>query len=132
MTELILPTRRRFLAGLVGLIAAPAVVKAEALMPIVVWRPTFGYTSHGGGMGPWVTCAKSELLGVDLTLLGLPPGHDWNGQTNSWYWSPKRVPLASLPRDKVHIPQRLQQELELSARRAALVPIGPANPSPSR
>jgi hypothetical protein len=31
--------RRAFLKGLVGLIAAPAVVKAENLMPIVVWRP---------------------------------------------------------------------------------------------
>jgi hypothetical protein len=31
--------RRAFLKSLVGLIAAPAVVKAENLMPIVVWRP---------------------------------------------------------------------------------------------
>jgi hypothetical protein len=31
--------RRKFLQGLVGLIAAPAVVKAEALMPIKVWAP---------------------------------------------------------------------------------------------
>jgi hypothetical protein len=36
----ILP-RRSFLTGLVGLIAAPAVVKAEALMPIAVWKPNF-------------------------------------------------------------------------------------------
>jgi hypothetical protein len=31
--------RRAFLKGLVGLVAAPAVVKAQNLMPIVVWRP---------------------------------------------------------------------------------------------
>jgi hypothetical protein len=31
--------RRAFLKSFVGLIAAPAVVKAENLMPIVVWRP---------------------------------------------------------------------------------------------
>lgn len=37
---LILP-RRRFLAGLVGLVAAPAVVKASSLMKIVVPRPSF-------------------------------------------------------------------------------------------
>lgn len=35
---LILP-RRRFLAGLVGLVAAPAVVKASSLMKIVSPRP---------------------------------------------------------------------------------------------
>ena len=31
--------RRGFLKGLVGVIAAPAVVRAEALMPIKVWTP---------------------------------------------------------------------------------------------
>jgi hypothetical protein len=35
---IILP-RRRFLTGLASLIAAPAVVRAEALMPIKVWTP---------------------------------------------------------------------------------------------
>jgi hypothetical protein len=35
---LILP-RRRFLTGLASLIAAPAIVRAEALMPIKVWTP---------------------------------------------------------------------------------------------
>jgi hypothetical protein len=35
---LILP-RRRFLTGLIGLIAAPAVVRAESLMLIKVWAP---------------------------------------------------------------------------------------------
>jgi hypothetical protein len=38
MTDLIL-SRRGFLAGLGSLLAAPAVVRAEALMPIKVWRP---------------------------------------------------------------------------------------------
>ena len=33
MTDLILP-RRRFLTGLFGLVAAPAVVKASSLMPV--------------------------------------------------------------------------------------------------
>jgi hypothetical protein len=58
--RVVLP-RRTFLTGLVSLIAAPAVVRAEALMPIAVWRPTFGFISHGGGMGPWVTCNKRAL-----------------------------------------------------------------------
>ena len=34
--------RRGFLKGLVGVIAAPAVVRAEALMPIKVWTPPRG------------------------------------------------------------------------------------------
>ena len=51
MAQLILP-RRRFLSGLATLIAAPAIVRAEALMPICVWKPTFGYSGGGGGMGP--------------------------------------------------------------------------------
>ncbi len=38
MTNLTL-SRRGFLAGLSSLLAAPAVVRAEALMPIKVWRP---------------------------------------------------------------------------------------------
>ena len=38
-SAMIIP-RRRFLTGLATLIAAPAVVKADALMPIKVWRPT--------------------------------------------------------------------------------------------
>jgi hypothetical protein len=35
--------------SLVGLIAAPAVVRAESLMPIVMGKPTFGSISGGGG-----------------------------------------------------------------------------------
>ena len=38
VSNLVLP-RRAFLKGLVALIAAPAIVKAESLMPISVWRP---------------------------------------------------------------------------------------------
>jgi hypothetical protein len=34
MSELILPTRRGFLAGMIGLIAAPAIVRASSLMPV--------------------------------------------------------------------------------------------------
>jgi hypothetical protein len=38
VSNLVLP-RRAFLKGLVALIVAPAIVKAESLMPISVWRP---------------------------------------------------------------------------------------------
>jgi hypothetical protein len=40
VTATVLP-RRSCLKGLIGLIAAPAVVRAESRMPIVVWRPIF-------------------------------------------------------------------------------------------
>jgi hypothetical protein len=91
MATLILP-RRRFLIRLASLITAPAIVRAEALMPIVVWRPTFGWTS-GGGMGSWVTCPKSEMIGVDFAVLGFTAnGHDWSGQSDKWYWRPSDVP----------------------------------------
>lgn len=36
MNELILP-RRRFLQGLVGLVAAPAIVRIAAMMPVKTW-----------------------------------------------------------------------------------------------
>jgi hypothetical protein len=56
VNNLVLP-RRALLKGLVGLIAAPAVVKAENLMPIVVWRPPVvrreGWVLYNG-----VRCAK--------------------------------------------------------------------------
>jgi hypothetical protein len=89
----IMTRRRNFLIGIASLIAAPAVVGAEALMPIAVWRPTFGFILHGGGMGSWVTCKKSELVGVDLVALGLPQGHDWQGRSDTWYWRPTQAPL---------------------------------------
>lgn len=34
MSELLVPSRRGFLGGLLGLIAAPAIVKATSLMPV--------------------------------------------------------------------------------------------------
>ena len=46
--NVILP-RRAFLKGLLSLFAAPAIVKVESLMPVVVWRPTF--RRMGGTLG---------------------------------------------------------------------------------
>jgi hypothetical protein len=123
----VLLPRGSFLKGLVCLIAAPAVVRAEALMPIVVWRPTFGFISHGGGMGPWVTCDKTDLIGVDLGSLGLRLGHDWGGHAEKWYWRPDSFPLATLPLDKVRLPPSLLRARELSARIAAPDPDAPAS-----
>jgi hypothetical protein len=52
-------------------------------------------------MGPWFSCRKDDLLGVDLTSLGLPPPYQWLKSSDSYYWPHRRFPLASLPRDKV-------------------------------
>jgi hypothetical protein len=56
--------RRFFLAGL---IAAPAIVKLDMLMPIRVWRPTLWMTRNIG-MGPFLTCRTSDLVRVDLNM----------------------------------------------------------------
>jgi hypothetical protein len=106
---LILP-RRTFLTGLLGLIAAPAVVKAEALMPIVVWKPTFWRCGNSHGMPYLLACKTSDLIGVDLASLGLPPPPVVVSSQTS-YWGYRQFPLESLPRDKVRIP--LWQRLEL-------------------
>lgn len=45
MTDLIMP-RRKFLTGLFGLVAAPAVVKASNLMPVKVIQPKW-YLADG-------------------------------------------------------------------------------------
>ena len=80
MTPAMIPlllTRRRFIAWLVSLIAAPAVVKAESLMPIAVWKPTFHHARVDGITPFTFSPAKRDLLGVDLASLGLPPPIPW-------------------------------------------------------
>jgi hypothetical protein len=59
MNNLIL-SRRGFLAGLSSLLAAPAVVRAEALMPIKVWRPPLIWRD---GM---IACNGVELAVADF------------------------------------------------------------------
>jgi hypothetical protein len=117
--------RRQFLTGLASLIAAPAVVRAGSLMPIVVWKPAFGFILHGGGMGAWVTCRKSELIGVDL---GLPPGLDWGGKSDTWYWKPRQAPLQWEQATR-ELRARLDASGSTSRRIAALAlatsPVGP-------
>ena len=48
MTDLIIP-RRKFLTGLFGLIAAPAVVKAANIMPVKVIEPQW-FANDGTGL----------------------------------------------------------------------------------
>jgi hypothetical protein len=69
--RVVLP-RRSFLKGLVSLITAPAVVKAETLMPIVVWKPTFDLSAGNSYVPLLLHCRRDDLIGVDLGSLGLP------------------------------------------------------------
>jgi len=71
VSDLILP-RRDFLKGLIGLVAAPAVVKAEFLMPVKVWRPPLVWRD---GM---IACNGVELAIADFpdlfTIFGYSHG----------------------------------------------------------
>ena len=121
---IVLP-RRGFLTGLVSLIAAPAVVRAEALMPIVVWRPTFHHARVDGSPAlHLLACEKSDLLGVDLASLGLPPPIPWMESKCECYWRYDQFPLISLRKDKIRIPRWQQAELDHLAELAAQQPPG--------
>jgi hypothetical protein len=115
-------SRRGFLAGLGSLLAMPAVVRAESLMPIVPLRPTFRPTfwcMHGGGMN-FLACRTNDLVGVDLASLGLPsPG--WSPSGSSWVrlWSYGSHPLGSLPREAV-----LEGYRQMRDREAARIAAG--------
>ena len=71
--------RRNFL---VGLFAAQAIIKLDRLMPIRVWRPTF-YITRNIGMGPFLHCRESDLLGLDL---GLPKPGTFSGSPGQVFW----------------------------------------------
>jgi Phage Tail Collar Domain len=85
MTNLIL-SRRGLLAGLSSLLAAPAVVRAEALMPIKVWRPPLRWRD-----------GYIVLNGAELTISEFPDlfdafGHHFGGQGTTF-----RLPTSGGP-----------------------------------
>jgi hypothetical protein len=99
MNNLIL-SRRGFLAGLGSLLAAPAVVRAEALMPINVWRPPLIWRD---GL---IACNGVELAVADFpdlfTIVGYIHGgcgpkfrlHDYSREPKNtdnvmWYVAPR-------------------------------------------
>jgi len=65
--------RRFFLAGL---IAAPAIIKLDMLMPIKVWRPV-GHFTRNGGFGQFIAFRTSDLIGVDLDFPTFPLNGSW-------------------------------------------------------
>lgn len=48
MTDLIVPTRRKFITGLVSLLAAPAIVRASSLMPVVAYPAVTYFEPYAG------------------------------------------------------------------------------------
>jgi hypothetical protein len=73
VSNLILP-RRGFLVGLASLLAAPAVVRAEALKPIKVWRPTlitrFGsIEGDDDPVGRWVLLNGARIKRAEFSDL---------------------------------------------------------------
>jgi hypothetical protein len=94
MNNLIL-SRRGFLAGLSSLLAAPAVVRAEALMPIKVWRPPLiwrdGLIAANG-----VELAIADFPDL-FTIFGYMHGgcgpkfrlYDYTPSNSMWYIAPR-------------------------------------------
>lgn len=54
--------RRKFLTGLVGLIAAPAIVRAASLMPVSVIKPTIAFVEHYGTRSWFTTYDTGYIL----------------------------------------------------------------------
>jgi hypothetical protein len=94
--------RRNFLFGLASLIVARTVVRAEALMPIVVWRPTF-WSTRNVGMGPFLGCRADDLIGVDLRSLGLSKPGTFSGSPGQLFWPYAQHPLETLPQNRIRI-----------------------------
>lgn len=92
-------------------------------MPIVVWRPTFHHARVDGSPAlHLLACEKSDLLGVDLASLGLPPPIPWMEFKYENYWNYDQFPLKSLPKDKIRIPRWQQAEMDYLAELAAHQP----------
>jgi hypothetical protein len=85
MTDLILP-RRGFLVGLASLLAAPAVVRAEALMPIKVWRPPLRWRDG------YIVLNGAELKISEFPDLFDAFGHHYGGRGSTF-----RLPTSGGP-----------------------------------
>lgn len=96
MTDLILP-RRKFLTGLMGLVAAPAVAKATSLMPVKVIEPKW-FANDGTGLVSMAHPIELEFTTEDIpfitmerfTLVYVNEKAYWKERANSGqyiYWS---------------------------------------------
>ena len=85
MTNLILP-RRGFLVGLASLLAAPAVVRAELLMPIKVWRPPLRWRDG------YIVLNGAELKISEFPDLFDAFGHHFGGRGTTF-----RLPISGCP-----------------------------------
>lgn len=76
------PSRRGLIAGLISLVTAPAIVRAESIMPIKVWKPAsaapglyiYGMSDFGSKLHQFV---PEERLGPDMLgiLYGIHLNH---------------------------------------------------------
>jgi hypothetical protein len=74
VAERVVLPRRHFLKGLAALVAAPAVVKAEILMPIKVWRPPLEWREG------FLVLNGAELKAGEFPALFEVFGHHFGGQ----------------------------------------------------
>ena len=104
--------RRNFLTGIAGLIVAPAVVRAEALMPIVVWRPTFWHTRNVG-MGPFLSCRADYVVGVYFLIV-------WIAEARHVLWLARATVLVLLAASARKLAAKPDQDCPPRPRNAAL------------
>jgi hypothetical protein len=91
MSQLVIP-RRRFLAGLLGLVAAPAVVRAASLMPISVFEPA---NLAGVDM---VSRYRQEFILESERFLIIPPGIFYRRFAEEMYPGVPVLELRPIPR----------------------------------
>jgi hypothetical protein len=112
--NLILP-RRGFLVGLASLLAAPAVVRAEALMPIKVWRPPINLFLSGYYGIEMVALNGAELKVADFPDLFDQLGYKYGGSGGHF-----RLPDES---GKARLPNRIDVDPSISVRKL-FAPLG--------
>jgi len=62
--SIVIPSRRGFLGGLLGLVAAPAVVKADNIMRVVAWKPDRLLIAPIETIAGWLEC-NGATVSVD-------------------------------------------------------------------
>ena len=66
---IIRPSRRGFIQGLIGIIAAPAIVRASALMPVKVLEPTDSFLGHSYFSEHWQGVEFSKYCRGKIVLM---------------------------------------------------------------
>jgi hypothetical protein len=107
-SRLVLP-RRAFLKGLIGLIAAPAIVRATSIMPVKPidervyildpwdmgepWKPLFWRTGGDHSIPPLIGCSRADVERINLADFGLPSPNGLLSSSEKCYWNARQFPL---------------------------------------